>query len=134
MSDQAVRQSDFEWTVKLPETIKNGHTAAVIGRIPGRVEFQVLEAVEEATGERFQGDYIYTGPGFNDDGVESTYMWFYLKFDHRGRHNIKFRMSWRKGSHLYGAVETFEIKSGDRYPPPDYSSAERELLSELFNW
>ncbi|KAF2965509.1 hypothetical protein GQX73_g8056 [Xylaria multiplex] len=138
MGDQAVLQSDLEWEVKLPETIKKSHIATVVARIPGRVQPQVIEAVEETKSgticERFQGDYLHTGPGFNENGTENTYIWFHIGFDHRGKHKIKFRVTWRKGSHLYGAVETYEIKSGDRYEPQDYSPYEVELIWELFNW
>ncbi|KAI1424991.1 hypothetical protein F5Y12DRAFT_714653 [Xylaria sp. FL1777] len=138
MGDVPVRQCEFDWQIKPPETVKQGHTLTIVGRIPARVEIHVLEAIilkdSGEHGERFEGDGTYTGPGFNDDGVESTYVWFYIKLDDRGKNKIKFRITWRRGRDLWGAVETFEVIAGDAYDSQFYSTEERDLLSLLFNW
>ncbi|GAW21008.1 hypothetical protein ANO14919_105210 [Xylariales sp. No.14919] len=134
MGDVAIRQSEFEWMIKPPATLEKNTTFTVVGRIPGRVEFQVLEAVEVKdsgeTGQRWEGDGTYTGPGFNDDGVESTYVWFFIKLERLGKYKTKFRMTWRKGAHLFGAVETFEIKSTDDHDEPRYSKYNWNLPPE----
>ncbi|KAI0904025.1 hypothetical protein F4823DRAFT_634984 [Ustulina deusta] len=138
MGDVPVRQCEFDWRIKPPETVKEGHTLTIVGRIPGRVEIQVLEAIilkeSGEYGERIDGDGTYTGAGFNGDGTESTYVWFYIKLEKRGENKIKFRTTWRKGRDLFGAVETFDVSVGDTYASPFYSSEQRDLLSSLFNW
>ncbi len=67
MGDVPVRQCEFDWRIKPPETVKEGHTLTIVGRIPGRVEIQVLEAIilkeSGEYGERIDGDGTYTGGG-----------------------------------------------------------------------
>ncbi|KAI0811444.1 hypothetical protein GGR55DRAFT_695065 [Xylaria sp. FL0064] len=138
MGDVPVRQCDLDWQVKPPGTVKKAHTATFVGRIPGRVEIHVIEAIllEESGqyGERFEGDGMYTGPGFNGDETDYTYVFFHIRIDKMGKSKVKFRMTWRKGRDLFGVVDTLEVTVADSYCSQFYTSEESELLSQLFHW
>ncbi|KAK5629016.1 hypothetical protein RRF57_004731 [Xylaria bambusicola] len=127
MGDLPVRQIEFHWMVKPPETVKVNHTLTIVGRVPAIVDIQVIEAILlEDSGEhgaRFEGQAAYTSPGFNDDGIQCTYVWFFIKLEKRGRNRIKFRISWKKNRELFGTVETFEVRVGDSYDSPFYSKS-----------
>ncbi|KAI1362885.1 hypothetical protein F5Y08DRAFT_310871 [Xylaria arbuscula] len=129
MADVPVRQVDFDWRIKPPGTVKIGHTLTVVGRIPGVIELQVLEAIvlDQESGshaERIDGQGVYTNRGFNNDSHEHTYVWFFVRLDKRGMNRIKFRISWQKGRELLGATETFEVRVGDSYESPFYGKLE----------
>ncbi|KAI0972389.1 hypothetical protein F4678DRAFT_478820 [Xylaria arbuscula] len=138
MGDLPVQQCEFDWQIKPPETVKIGHTLTVVVRIPGRVQMHVLEAflLDESgeIGERIGGEGMHTGPGFNGDETEGTYVWFFIKIEKRGNIKIKIRSTWRKGREMFGAVDTFEVAAGDNNPSHFYSPEELNLLSLLLDW
>ncbi|KAI0871507.1 hypothetical protein GGS24DRAFT_503713 [Hypoxylon argillaceum] len=135
MGDVAVHQFPITWRIQPPLVIEIGTLFTVVAKINSRVEPQIIEAfLVDPSGEipeRFYGNYEHTGPGFDNDGMESTYIWFNMHSRLRGKQKFQFRISWRFGHHLYGESETFEIRVRKRCPPPFYCTDDQDLLALL---
>ncbi|KAI0101686.1 hypothetical protein GGR51DRAFT_574513 [Nemania sp. FL0031] len=136
MSDIPVRQFPIIWRIKPPEEMERRTLFTAVGQIESRVEPCVFEAFAESLSgvalEQFDGTWVHTGPAFNNDGLESTYIWFNIMTPRtRGTLRYKFRISWRFGRHMFGAQETFDVKIRKRCPPPWYCTDDQDLLASL---
>ncbi|KAJ8124104.1 hypothetical protein ONZ43_g99 [Nemania bipapillata] len=135
MVDMPIQQFPVTWRVQPPSEIERGTLFTVVAQINYKVEPLVVEAFPLSSSgevlERFYGNTIHTGPGFNDDGVESTYIWFNMLARMKGTQKLQFRLSWRLGCHMYGSSDIFEIKVHKKHPPPFYCTDDQDLLALL---
>ncbi|KAI1121149.1 hypothetical protein F5Y10DRAFT_288876 [Nemania abortiva] len=135
MSDVPVTEFPITWRIRPPIEVEKGTLFTVVAQINGRVEPLIIEAfIVSPSGEvpeRFHGTYVHTGPGFNNDGMESTYMWFNLIARQKGIQKYRFRFSWRFDRHLYGGMDTFDVRVRRRCPPPWYCTDDQDLLALL---
>ncbi|KAI0445301.1 hypothetical protein F4803DRAFT_548249 [Xylaria telfairii] len=135
MSDVAVYESSIDWTVKPPAEIKPGGLFTVVARFDGLVEPQVFEAYipdkSGGTSERFLGICAETSVAPNDDGKSATYVWFNICAKDRGKVEVRFRLTWKRGYRLYGGLESFCIKVCKDAEPLLYRTDEQDLLSLL---
>ncbi|KAI1756034.1 hypothetical protein F4782DRAFT_526589 [Xylaria castorea] len=130
-----INGSQIDWTILPPTVVKQGSLFTVVARFEDRVRLQVYEAyIPDQFGgisERFLGNAIHTSPGFNNDSKPATYAWFNIWTMQRGKVEFKFRLTWKRGHHMYGAVETFEIMVRNHTEPIEYRTDDQDLLALL---
>ncbi|KAI8950693.1 hypothetical protein F4801DRAFT_579191 [Xylaria longipes] len=135
MADVAVRESPVDWVIVPPLIAKQGSLFTAVVQFDGRIDLLVYEAyIPNKSGgvsERFLGEYIETGPGFNNNGRPTTYVWFNIWAQKQEGVQIKFRLTWREGRRLYGCQDTFELRVRKDVPPIIYRTDDQDLLALL---
>lgn len=124
MSDVPVHGFSIPWKISPPIDIEQNDIFTVVARLDGRVEPQIAEAFlvtpQDDIPERFHGNSVQTGAGFNNDATESTYVWFNIKARVRGMQTYQVRLSWWAGRRLCAGVEMFHIEVHRKFASPFY--------------